>query len=119
MVIAGAYIPIDLVPPTSYKVEHVNSGQQAFKMVKFGRMDAFLVHEGWGKSVLSELDISGLQHGEPFGTIRGSFIAQNDEQGKNLTSTIDQIIADIIQDGTYAKILGKHPDSSLVFPYDQ
>ncbi|MEG3619158.1 transporter substrate-binding domain-containing protein [Magnetovibrio sp. PR-2] len=118
VVIAGAYIPIDLVPPTSYSVEQVNSGHQAFKMVKFGRVDAFLVHEGWGKSVLTELDISDLHHGQPFGTIEGGFIAQNDEQGKSLIAAINQIISDIIDDGTYAKILKKFPDSTFVFRHE-
>ena len=119
VVIEGAYIPIDLVPPTSYRVERVFSGEQAFKMLKFGRVDAFLVHEGWGKSILAELDMSGLHHGKPFGAIRGGFIAQDDEQGAALIRDVNAVIADIVRDGTYQAILNRFPDNKLVVRPEQ
>ncbi len=118
VVIRGAYIPIELVPPTSFKVSRVSSGSQAFKMLKLDRVDAFLVHEGWGKSILAELDIFGLHHGKSFGDIQGGFIAQNDERGASLIAKIDQIIAEMIKDGTYSSILGRYPNNKLVIRPD-
>ncbi|MEG3619157.1 transporter substrate-binding domain-containing protein [Magnetovibrio sp. PR-2] len=118
VVIAGAYIPVDLVTPTPYNVEYVDTAEQAFKMVQFGRVDAFLVHKGWGQHVLSGLDLPELHHGEPFENIRGGFIAQENELGEELVSAIDRVIADMIEDGSYAKILEKFPDTKLVIHPD-
>ena len=118
VVIAGAYIPVDLVPPTPYRVERVETGQQAFKMVYSGRVDAFLVHKGWGKSILAEMELDELHHGKGFEDIRGGFIVQNNDMGEALTASVDQIIEDMIQDGTYAEILSRYPDNNLVIRPD-
>ena len=118
VVIAGAYIPVDLVAPTHYKVEHVETAEQAFKMVNFGRVDAFLVHKEWGKHALSEIELPDLRHGKAFEDIHGGFIAPDTDKGQKTIAMIDQIIAEMIGDGTYAEILKEFPDTKLVIRPD-
>ena len=51
-VFAGAFIPSELVSPTTYRTIEVKPGEQAFEMLRRGRMDAFLVQDYWGSSIL-------------------------------------------------------------------
>jgi ABC-type amino acid transport substrate-binding protein len=116
-VLTGIYIPSVLRPPTDYRIEEIFSATQAFKMLSANRIDALVMHDRWARSILDENPSEEIHHGEPFGTILGGFIVQQEETGARNLAHINQALAEMIMDGTYNRILDRYPNAlSIVRP---
>lgn len=113
-VLAGFFIPGELKAPTKFNVIEIQTPEQAFKILEYGRIDALLVHENLADSVLGKSHSKVLHRGRMFGGILGGFITQQTDSGAVQMANINQAIGDMILDGTYAKILARYPDNKFV-----
>lgn len=118
-IMAGAFVPSALKPPTDYEVDQeITTGEQGFRMLQAKRIDAFLVQSRWGNSMLAAMPPQDdIHHGAPFGTILGGFISHQDEKGARLMARINHHIGRMLVDGAYAAILARHPDNELLIGY--
>jgi hypothetical protein len=116
-VIRGAYIPSEIKGSKDILITEVNKGIQSFEMLKRDRIDAFLVHKFWAKGILKESKLDGFEHGDEFDTIIGGFIFHQNQEGLNLLAEFNYVIATMILDGSYNKILKKYPNNKMVIRY--
>lgn len=116
-VIRGAYMPNELKGKGPYFVHETNNGEQNFKKLHFGRIDAFVVQKAWGLAILRRMELTDFHHGAEFNTIQGGFIFQQGQTGASLLAEFNQAIGTMILDGTYAAILASYPGNTMVFRY--
>nr|CRH06399.1 Exported protein of unknown function [Candidatus Magnetococcus massalia] len=118
--LTGVYIPTRLLPPTDFHVDEIFDASQAFQMLKAGRIDALVMHDRWAQEVLDQETAQQLHHGDPFGHIVGGFILQQTPEGVRLLAHLNQILGQMITDGTMTRIYAEFPQAqTLVRPPQQ
>jgi len=118
-VLAGVYMPTELKAPTSFNVTEIHGIERAIKLLKVGRVDALILHKNWAETVLDTDDLKQLHSGESFSHIYGSFVTQPTSNGAVILAEINKIIATMVIDGRYKKLLAGHATTKTIIPYSE
>jgi len=119
-IISGAFAPPEIKAPSptsSYEVVEIRTVEQAFEMLRRGRIDAFVIEENRATPYLGGQLPDGLHHGRRYGGIFGAFAAQPTNSGAGYIAEINQVIGRMILDGSYARILATAPENKSVLRY--
>ncbi|MDV7338322.1 hypothetical protein RYZ26_01855 [Terasakiella sp. A23] len=73
-----------------------------------------VLHKNWAETILSPDDQKQLHHGESFSHIYGNFVTQPNSNGAVILAEINKILARMVIDGRYKKLLSSHANTKAV-----